>query len=62
MEQPAVTPGWRKSSHSGNGGAACVEVSNAPAGVQVRDTANRAGAVLAIPAAAWRTLLAEIRS
>jgi hypothetical protein len=28
----------------------------------VRDTTSRAGAVLAIPATAWRTLLAEIRS
>jgi hypothetical protein len=27
----------------------------------VRDTANRAGAVLAVPAAAWRSLLAEVR-
>jgi hypothetical protein len=27
VEQPAaVSPGWRKSSYSGNGGAACVEV------------------------------------
>jgi hypothetical protein len=32
------------------------------AGILVRDTTNRAGAVLTIPATAWRTLLAEIRS
>jgi hypothetical protein len=32
------------------------------AGVLVRDTTNRAGAVLTIPAGAWLALLAEIRS
>jgi hypothetical protein len=29
--------------------------------VLVRDTSNRVGAVLTIPAAAWRTLLATVR-
>ena len=63
MEEPtAVNPGWRKSSYSGNGGATCVEVGGTAARVLVRDTTNRAGAVLTIPAIAWRTLLAEIRA
>jgi hypothetical protein len=57
---------WRKSSYSDNGGAACVEVgspatSSAVTGVLVRDTTDRAGAVLAVPAAAWRALVAEVR-
>jgi hypothetical protein len=52
---------WRKSSYSSNGGTACVEVSGAVTGVLIRDTADRAGAVLAVPAAAWRALLAEVR-
>jgi hypothetical protein len=31
MEQPeAMSPGWRKSSYSGNGGGACVEVGAVP--------------------------------
>jgi len=30
-------------------------------GVVVRDTADRAGAVLAVSAGAWRALLAEVR-
>jgi hypothetical protein len=30
MAEPAVTPGWRKSSHSGNGGTGCVEVGAVP--------------------------------
>jgi uncharacterized protein DUF397 len=57
---------WRKSSYSDNGGAACIEVgspatSSAVTGVLVRDTTDRAGAVLAVPAAAWRALVAEVR-
>jgi len=57
---------WRKSSYSGNGGSDCVEVgsavtSSAVTGVLVRDTTNRADAVLTIPAAAWRALLADLR-
>ena len=56
-----MNPGWRKSSHSNNGGASCIEVGGAAAGVLVRDTADRAGAVLAIPAGAWRALLAGLR-
>ena len=53
---------WRKSSYSNGGTGTCVEVGTATTGVQVRDTTNRAGAVLAIPAAAWRALLAGIRA
>ena len=30
MPEPAVTPGWRKSSYSGNGGTGCVEVGAIP--------------------------------
>jgi hypothetical protein len=53
---------WRKSSYSGGNGTNCVEVGTAEASVAVRDTTNRAGAVLTIPATAWRTLLAGIRA
>ena len=30
MAEPAVNPGWRKSSYSDNGGTGCVEVSAIP--------------------------------
>ena len=53
---------WRKSTHSGGNGGDCVEVRTAAAGVMVRDTTDRAGAVLALPAGAWRSLLAEVRA
>ena len=58
-----VSSGWRKSSYSGNSGSAdCVEVGTAAPGVVVRDTTNRGGAVLTVPAGAWRALLAEVRA
>jgi Domain of unknown function (DUF397) len=44
---------WRKSSYSGSSGNDCVEVAKSDNTVLVRDTANRAGAVLAVPADAW---------
>jgi hypothetical protein len=30
LEEPAVKPGWRKSSYGGNGGGGCVEVGSIP--------------------------------
>ena len=53
---------WRKSSFSGNGAGSCVEVGGMVSGVLVRDTTDRAGAVLTIPASAWRALLAGLRA
>lgn len=82
MEQPAVNPGWRKSSFSNNGGANCVEVGSVPwrkatysnnggadcveaghvpGAVLVRDTTDRDGAVLTVPADAWRRFTATLR-
>ena len=56
MEQPAaVTPGWRKSSYSGNGGSHCVEVGAVPwrtstrsgnGGAQCVEAAHAPGAIL----------------
>ncbi len=46
---------WRKSTYSGTNGGGCVEAGVAnPGRVLVRDTTNRAGAVLDVPADAWR--------
>jgi Domain of unknown function (DUF397) len=57
---------WRKSSYSNGGSDNCVEVgspatSSAVTGVLVRDTTDRAGAALTVPAAAWRALLTDLR-
>lgn len=45
---------WRKSSYSGTNGGQCVEVA-AAGHVLVRDTKDRAGAVLAFSAKTWQT-------
>lgn len=50
--------GWRKSSRSMNNGN-CVEAGSAPSGVLVRDTADRAGPVLAFSASAWAEFTAR---
>jgi hypothetical protein len=55
-----VEPRWRKSSYSGGNGGGCVEVASTPGAVLVRDTTNRAGAVLAVPAATWRRFTASL--
>jgi hypothetical protein len=44
---------WRKASYS-NGNAQCVEVGYATGTIAVRDTKDRAGAVLTVPAGAWQ--------
>jgi hypothetical protein len=54
--------GWRKSTYSGGNGGDCVEVGTTTAGVGVRDTTDRAGVLLALPAGAWRSLLAKVRA
>ena len=52
---------WHTSSYTGTSGN-CVEVASVTAGgtVLVRDTKDRGGPVLVVPAAAWRAFLAAI--
>ena len=52
---------WRKSTHSDGQGGNCVEVASAGP-VLVRDTADRAGFTLTVPASAWRTFLDGIQA
>jgi Domain of unknown function (DUF397) len=44
---------WRTSSYTGGQGN-CVEVADAARTVIVRDTKDRTGAVLTMPASAWK--------
>lgn len=52
---------WRKSSYSGQSGGNCVEVADNGNRVMVRDTNNRAGAVLRFSPAAWRRFAEQVK-
>ena len=45
---------WRKSSYSNANGGDCVETATGNGTVKVRDTANRDGAMLSVPADVWK--------
>ena len=58
----AIDNGWRKSSYSGNGGADCVEVGQAPAVLLVRDTKQAdTGPVLRLTPGAWRRFADQVK-
>jgi hypothetical protein len=52
---------WRKSSYSGGNGGSCVEVGTAARAVLVRDTTNRDGGTLSVPADAWQAFTAGLK-
>ena len=52
--------GWRTSSYSGTNGN-CVEVGDTTHTVLVRDTKDRAGVVLRVPAGAWENFTVALR-
>jgi Domain of unknown function (DUF397) len=54
--------GWFKSSYSGGANTECVEVRLRPDGLEVRDSKDLEGPVLAFPAAAWASFTSEIRN
>jgi Domain of unknown function (DUF397) len=45
---------WRKSTYSDGNGGECVELASDSGVILVRDTTDRAGIMLSVPAAAWR--------
>jgi hypothetical protein len=54
--------GWRKSTYSDGNGGDCVETASDNGVILVRDTTDRNGATLAIPAPAWRAFAARLRA
>jgi hypothetical protein len=57
------SPGWRKSSYTGNGGNNCVEVArNLRDAVVVRDSKNPNGPWLTFTPADWQALTASIKA
>ena len=55
-----MNPRWRKSTYSGGQGN-CVEVGDDDKRVIVRDTKNRAGAMLKFSPAVWRKFADEVK-
>ena len=52
---------WRKSTFSNDTGGECVELATGHGTILIRDTTDRAGALLTVPAAAWRDFLTRVR-
>lgn len=53
--------GWRKSSYSDGNGGDCVEAASGDGAIHIRDTADRTGPALSVPAAAWQAFTAALR-
>ncbi|MEU9188028.1 DUF397 domain-containing protein [Streptomyces sp. NPDC048484] len=59
----ALLSGWRTSSYSNSEGGSCVEVVDGhPSGVPVRDSKNPHGPAVIVPASAWSSFVAALRS
>ncbi len=52
---------WRKSTYSTGDGGQCVEAADSTRVVLVRDTTDRDGVTLAIPAGAWQAFTRRLR-
>ena len=52
---------WRKSSYSGADGGECVEIASTTGTVVVRDTQDRSGYALNVPASAWRAFVVTMK-
>ncbi|GAA2263769.1 hypothetical protein GCM10010232_64610 [Streptomyces amakusaensis] len=48
---------WFKSSYSNATGGNCVEVAVLTSGIAIRDSKNKQGPALAVPAASWQAFL-----
>jgi hypothetical protein len=55
------TGNWRTSSYPGADGGECVEVASTPGTVTARDTKDRNGPALNVPAKAWRMFITTMR-
>jgi hypothetical protein len=52
---------WRKSSYSGANGGSCVETASGAGVILVRDTTDREGCTLSVPADAWARFTDSLR-
>ena len=56
-----IDSSWRKSSYSGTSGGNCVEMASGIGVILVRDTTNRDGYMLSLPADAWARFTDSLR-
>jgi hypothetical protein len=56
-----TAPNWRTSRYSGANGGECVEVATTADTVLVRDTKDRTGNMLNVPASAWRAFVTKVK-
>jgi hypothetical protein len=52
---------WRKSTYSDSNGGQCVETASSSDAILVRDTTDRDGVVLGVPAETWRAFTDSLR-
>ena len=52
---------WRKSTYSDSNGGQCVQTASGSDVILVRDTADRDGVTLSVPAATWRAFTDSLR-
>ncbi|MET7934839.1 DUF397 domain-containing protein [Streptomyces sp. NPDC005322] len=59
----APADAWFKSSYSENNGTGCVEIAHltGTAQVGIRDSKDKAGPALVVPAVAWAEFITEVR-
>ncbi|MGW3231999.1 DUF397 domain-containing protein [Kitasatospora sp. NPDC001095] len=63
MDVDLTDVSWRKSSYSGTGGGACIEVADGFADVTpVRDSKDPSGPALLFPTAAWQAFVTAVRT
>lgn len=48
-----VALSWHKSSYSGGDGDSCIEIATSPTTIHIRDSKDKAGPQLAVPAGTW---------
>ncbi|WP_432002613.1 DUF397 domain-containing protein [Streptomyces sioyaensis] len=53
-----VALSWRKSSYSGPEGDSCIEIAPSPTTIHIRDSKDKDGPRLAVPARAWAEFVA----
>lgn len=55
-----VALSWRKSSYSGGDGDDCVEIATCPTTIHIRDSKDKAGPQLTVPAESWAAFVADV--